>query len=186
MRLQRITAPASEPVTISEAKAHLRVDDSNSDSLITGLITAARLQAEHATGRALMAQTWDVWLDGFSGPEIEIPLPPLQSITSIKYIDGAGVQQTLAGTEYSADTSGINGRVLLGYGKSWPATRAQSNAVVIRFVAGYADAASVPQCVKQWMLLQIAHWFENREAASDGKLEPLPFVGGLLDPVRVY
>ena len=189
MRFLLITAPTAEPVTTAEAKAHLRVEDTASDTLIAALITAAREQAEHETGRALMVQTWDLLLDDFpsdSDSVIALAKPPVSAITHIKYTDAAGALQTFAATDYSLDASGLLPRVLLGYDKSWPSVRAQQNAVQIRIVCGYANAAAVPGAIKQWMLLNIGHWFENLESAADGKREPMPFINGLLDPYRMY
>lgn len=188
MRLLLNAAPSVEPVTTAEAKTHLRVEDTDSDTLIGALITAAREQAEHETGRALMAQTWDMLLDDFpSDSAIALVKPPVSAITHIKYYDAAGVLQTFAATDYSLDASGLLQRALLGYDKSWPSVRAQQNAVQIRIVCGYANAATVPGAIKQWMLLNIGHWFENRESVNIGNITSrLPFVDGLLDPYRVY
>lgn len=186
MALKLITAPSAEPVTLTEAKAHCRVDDSNSDTLLTALIVAAREMAEHETGRCLLPQTWELALDAFPAAEIDLVKTPVVSITSVKYLDGSAVEQTIGSGNYALDSYGIQHWLVPAYGYTWPSTLDAANAVKVRFVAGYADAASVPQAIKQWMLLQIAHWFDNRAAAADAKREPLPFVGGLLDPYRVY
>lgn len=162
-----ITPPSAEPVSLSEAKAHLRETATDQDSLIMSLISAARGWAEDFTQRALITQTWDYKLDAFAD-EMEIPLPPLQSVTSIKYLDTAGAEQTLANTEYTVDTAAERGLVRLGYGKSWPATRAQANAVTIRFVAGYGAAATVPGTIKAACLLLLGELYARREHAIAG------------------
>lgn len=141
MALVAITPPRAEPVSLVEAKAHLNVDISADDTLITGLIAAARAAAENIAGRAMVLQTWDLVLDGFpSGATcpIEIPLPPLRSVTSISYIDVDGVTQTWAAADYTVDTSGFKGRILPAYSEVWPTTRDVINSVTVRFVAGYA------------------------------------------------
>ena len=160
-----VSAPAEEPVTVTEAKAHLRVDDTNSDTLITSLIVAAREYAETFTRRALITQTWDWIADGFPGT-IVLPLPRLVSVTSITYIDSDGNSQTLAASTYTVDTDSEPGRIVPAFGKSWPVTRAVFNAVTVRFVAGYGAAAAVPQTIKQAMLLLIGHWYDHREAVA--------------------
>ena len=167
MPLQLVTAPTSEPVTLTEAKSHLRVTATDEDTLITSLIVAARQWAENFTGRALITQTWDYFLDVFADP-IEIPLPPLVSIDSIKYVDNDGVTQTLAATEYTVDTAAERGLVRLAYGKSWPGTRTQANAVTVRFTAGYGAAAAVPGPVKSACLLMLGELYARRETALVG------------------
>ncbi len=164
-----VTPPAAEPVTLSEAKAHLRVTATDDDSSITAQIAAARVWAEDFTQRALITQTWDLKLDAFAD-EMEIPLPPLQSVTSVKYLDADGAEQTLAATEYTVDTAAERGLVRLAYGKAWPATRAQANAVTIRFVAGYAGAAAVPGTIKAACLLVIGELYARREDSIVGTI----------------
>ncbi len=146
MTLILVTAPTTEPVTLSDAKSHLRVTDADEDSLITTLISAARDIAESFTNRSLITQTWDLKLDEF-GEEIRIPSPPLVSITSVKYYDLDEVEQTLATTEYSVLNAGAatkTGRIVPAYTKSWPSVRGMPNDITVRFVAGYGAASSVP------------------------------------------
>ena len=175
------TQPSTEPISLTEAKLHLRVDVSDDDTLITALIKAARMAAEQETRRALITQTIDAYFDAFDD---EILLPPISAITAITYVDTAGATQTLASDQYAADIYSEPARVIPAYGAAWPATREQQNAVKLRCTAGWANAAAVPETIKAWMLLQIGHWYANREAAA-GKLEPLPFTDSLLDPYRV-
>lgn len=186
MALKVITPPAAEPLTLAEAKAHLRVDGIDEDSYITALIVAARQGAESVTGRALMTQTLELAMDAF--PDlISIPRPPLASITSITYVDEDGVTQTLAPSAYAVNSHAQPAAIAPVYGTAWPATRAQANAVLVRYVAGYATAADVPQEIKQWMLLRIGMLFENRESVAAGvQFSALPFVDSLLDPYRVW
>lgn len=185
MPLKLITAPATEPVTLAEAKLHLRVDGVTEDTLITALISAARQDAEHRLGRALITQTWELTLDAFTDT-IELPRPVLASVTSIKYIDTTGAEITLSSGAYTVDTDSEPGRVYPVYGTSWPDTRDQLNAVRIRYVAG---AASVDTAIKQWMLLRIAALYENRESVVSGQAiqaAPRDFADGLLDRYKVY
>lgn len=138
------------------------------DPQLRAWILAAREDVERRTKRALITQTWDLFLDAFPcGDVLELPLPPLQAVVAITYVDGSGVTQTLATSVYQVDTSTPLGRVILNYGQAWPLTYAQRNAVTVRFRAGYGDAASaVPEKAKAAMKLLIADLALNREATS--------------------
>lgn len=184
------TAPTSEPVTTAEAKAHLRITTSDDDTYIGTLIAVARKHVETITGRALINQTWDYFLDNFPpGDKIVIPLPRLSSVTSVKYTDKDNVQTTLAASKYIVDTNNEPGQIVLAYGESWPTfTQKPINAVEIRFVAGYGSgAANVPEGIKQAMLLLIAHWYENREPVNIGNIvtEIPETINALLWPYRI-
>jgi len=145
---------------------------SSETTLINGYIKAAREFCENFQNRAFVNQTWELWLDGFpSEAEIEIPLPPLVSVTSVKYYDTGNTEATFDSANYFVDTKSEPGRVCLGYGKSWPSTTLRShNGVCVTFVAGYgATAANVPQKVKQSMLLLIGDYYSAREAGIASK-----------------
>lgn len=181
MGLILTAAPSGEPVTRAEAKEHCRVDGTDDDALIDALIVAARRLAETLTGRALVTQSWKLLLDAFPVEAIKIPLPPLQSIGSIKYLDADGNQQTFASNQYIAFTTGQHGIVAPVYGVSWPATRDQREAVEVTFTAGYGNAAAVPQEAKQWMLLAIGGWYSQRESLAVGSLAPETLPRGMWD-----
>ena len=183
MRLELVTAPATEPVSLTDAKLHLRVEGSEEESAISLAITRARTEAEDRLGRALITQTWTLYLDSFpASGEIVFPLPPLQSITSVKYVDTDGVLQTLATTEYVVDTSGEKGRLYLDWEKSWPSIRLQPNAVQVEFVAGYGVASAVPAPFRAWILTRIGDHYAHREGTVTGTIAtPLSFVDELLD-----
>lgn len=187
MALTLVTAPTVEPLTIAEAKAHLRVTSTDEDALITALIVAAREHAERFTRRALITQTWDLTLDSFPA-EIVVPFPKLQSVTSITYVDSNGASQTLLTTEYTVDTKSEPGRVVEAYDKAWPSTRDVINAVTVRFVAGYGLAAAVPSSIKQGMLMHIGHMYANRESVNIGNISSeIPMTTEYLYmPHRVY
>lgn len=188
MALIRIAAPASEPLTLAEAKLHCRVDGNDDDARIAGFIIAARQQAEHETGRALVTQTWELVHDKF--PEaFVLRKAPIQSVESVKYLDGAtGTQQTLAPADYLLDKDSEPGYVVPAYGKAWPATWPVPNAVRVRYICGYGDAAAVPQAIKQWMLLGIGTLYDQGETFVTGQIGSIPdrFWAGLLDPYRLY
>lgn len=192
MYLAPVTAAAELPVTRAEAKAHLRVDGTDEDSLIDALIAAATSHLEGRNGvlgRALVTQTWDYRVDGFPGAGsgwIELPLPPLQSVTSVKYLDETNTEQTLDAARYVVETGHVHGYVRPAYGLTWPGTLDEANAVRIRFVAGFGAATAVPQPLKHAILLLVGHWFVNREAVGAAGA-PMPIaVDALCQPFRIY
>lgn len=169
MALTLVTAPAVEPVSLAEAKLHLRVDISDDDNLITAVIQAAREAVEGISRRALIAQTWNLILDEFPDTdEIVIPLPPLQSVSSLIYKDQDGNESTFSSDDYIVNTDSEPGKVVLGYGKSWPSTTLYPTAaIIVQFKAGFGDASTdVPEKYRQAMLLLTGHWYENREAIA--------------------
>src|SRR4051812_14255213 len=117
-----VTAPNTEPVTLAEAKTHLRVTAADDDTYITALIKGARQHCEVVLNRALLQQDWDLFFDCFPDV-IRVPMPPLQSITSVKYIDLSGTLQTLDPTGYAVDKNFEPGRIKPAYGTSWPSIR---------------------------------------------------------------
>lgn len=188
--LTQLSPPAAEPLTLADAKLHLRVDAdiTEDDGLIAALIVTARQQAEHRTGRALVTQQWRLGLDRFADDSLELPLPKLQSVQSVTYLDADGVRQTLAGAEYDVVTDELVGRLLPAFGKTWPDCRIRPGSVQVSYTCGYGAASDVPQSIKAWMLLAIGAWYENREAMTAGQpVAELPrsFWDGLLDPFYV-
>lgn len=178
-----VTPPASEPVTLAEAKARLRVDTSDEDADITLLIAEAREAAEAECGCQFMAATWALYLDSFPGyaaypcipgttpvptggvfdAAIRLPRPPCQSVISVKYYDAAGVQQTLSGATYFVAVAGFPARLVPVPGQWWPPTQwGRPEAVEIRFVAGYPTAADVPAVARAAILEIVAHRWANR------------------------
>jgi uncharacterized phiE125 gp8 family phage protein len=186
MALKLITSPDGEPITVAEAKQHLRVDGADEDTYIATLIVAARQRAELETGRWLLPQVWELGLKGFP-VEIRLHGAPLIELASISYVDQAGVLQTMAGDEYQLDDYSEPPRIVPAWGTRWPVVRCQPNAVLVRAQFGYADAAAVPAAIKQWMLLTIAGMYENREdVAAGAQFSALPFADRLLDPYRLW
>lgn len=167
MALILVTGPTAEPVTLAEAKLHLRVDIDDDDDLIEALVAAAREYVERLCRPqvALISQTWKLVLDATPGDTITLRPYPLQSVSSIKTISDAGVEATYSSSGYQVDTSSEPGRVRLKSGYSWPSTTLQAlNGFQVTFVAGFGDDPSdVPQQIRQAVLLLIGHWYENRE-----------------------
>lgn len=170
-----VTAPASEPVTLAEAKLQCRVTSTDEDDLLTSLIQVARELVEIHTERALITQTRRIWLDRFPmecGQFLEIPFRPIASISSVMYRDTAGDWQTWSTDDYVTDLVSAPARIQPVYGGMYPVTQWQMNSVKVQFVCG-AASGSVPAAAKHAMKLLIGHWYENREAI--GK------VGGEID-----
>lgn len=180
-----VTAPTSEPVTLTEAKLHLKVDDTADDNLITMLITAARQSCENYTWAKFFTGTYELTLDEF--PDIiEIPLAPVASITSITYYNTANVSTVLSASSYLTALNGSPARV--SPVTEWPEIYDRPGCVVVRFQAGYSSTAAIPAAIKQAILLLIGHYYENREGVVIGKTATeIPMtIKWLLDPYRNY
>jgi uncharacterized phiE125 gp8 family phage protein len=157
--------------------------NSTEDVELVRAIKSAREEAERRTARAMVTQTWRLSLDHFpASGEIVFPRPPLQSVTSVTYVDEDGAEQTLDSGEYVVDTSGERGRLYLDYEKSWPSVRIQPNAVQVTFVAGYGAAADVPAPFRSWMLLRMGDLYAHREGHATGTIvSRVQFVDSLVD-----
>lgn len=172
---------------LPEVAAWTGVTNSDDDQLIKSLIKGAREYVEIRCKRALMPQTWMLRFDCFSSHEIRIPRPPLTSITSVKYYDTADVLTTLSASLYQVDTDSEPGRLVPVLGQSWPSTYARLNAVEIEYIAGYADANSVPDTLKEVILMKVDHKYEHRGAITELRLaEPPITVDDMLFPYVVF
>lgn len=168
-----ITAPTVEPVTLTEAKVHVRVDHDADDAYIATLITAAREHCETIAWRAFITQTLELSLAGWPCDNIiRLPRPPLASVTSITYYAEDNSSATMSSGDYIAITDVEPGLITLAKNKTWPtATLRTVLPIRVRYVAGYgATGVSVPARYKQAMLLLLGHWYENREAANVGNI----------------
>jgi uncharacterized phiE125 gp8 family phage protein len=159
--------PAVEPLTLTEAKAHLRVDGTDDDATVAAYLSAARVRFERESGRQLITASYTLRLDRFPVGlgAIRLPHPPLQSVAEIRYTDADGDAHTLAeSTDYIVDTDREPGEIRLAYNKVWPSTRLQPNAVEVDFVAGYGDAETdVDELIRSAIRLMLGQFFETRE-----------------------
>jgi uncharacterized phiE125 gp8 family phage protein len=187
MQLSLKTPPATSPVSVAEAKAHLRVEHSLDDAYIEACINAALERIDGRNGwlrRALINRTYELFLPWFPVARcIALPLPPLQSVTSIKYQDDNDVEQTFSASRYQVIKNEDEGYIYLKTGESWPGnTFERPDAVKIEFVAGYgATAADVPQNIRQAILIEVgALYTERGDVASE--TEPQIVTRRLLAP----
>jgi uncharacterized phiE125 gp8 family phage protein len=188
-------APAEEPVTLAEAKAHLRVDHDDEDALISSLITAARQHMDGRAGvlgRAIIDQTHTLTFhydDMPTGSErVWLPVNTASSLTSVAYYDGSNSLVTLTSTVL--DTYDFVASEWWAYVQPkgdliWPDVYDRADAMTITYVAGFGGADDVPQPIKQAMLLLIGHLYENREAAAATTIAEVPMgVRYLINPYR--
>lgn len=195
MAYKIITSATTEPVSLAEARAHLRIEPFGSpeahpdDAYVSALISVAREWCEQYTGRALASQTIEMALDDFPEDAIELPLTPVTSITSVKYIDEEGIEQTLSSTYYGLDDYSKPNWLLLKSGFNWPDTNGGANNIKIRMVVGNTSA-NIPKPIYAAMLLIIGNLYENRTEDQIGTsrttFNSLPLgVFNLLQPYRL-
>ena len=147
-------------MTTANAKLFLRVDHSSDDTLIASLVKAASETGESLSRLAFITQTLEMTIDEW--PEdslLELWRPPLQSVTSVKYLNESAVESTW--TDYTVDIKNRPGKIIF---HSFPsAALLESGAITVRYVAGYgSDDASVPEQIKQTVLQLVAYWYEGR------------------------
>lgn len=190
--LRVATPPAVEPVTVSEAKAHLRVDTSDDDTYIGTLITAAREWVESYLDRALITQQL-VMTREVLDDELYLPRPPMAvtgtaTAVSITYTAPTGDTATLSTATYRVSRYETPGEITPVYGTSWPANIEDENAVTVTWWAGYGlTGSSVPAVIRHAMLMLVGHWYESRQAAVATGAVPqdVPYgVKSLLDSSR--
>lgn len=180
MNLTVVSGPALEPVTLAEVKAQLRISMDDEDDLISGYITAAREHVEMFLRRSLINRTYRLRLTDFPRDKtfIELPKPPLVSVSHVKYYDDVNNVLTTfaAANNYSVFGDSILGRVQLLDEVDWPEVYEREDAVQIEFVAGYgAAAANVPQSIRLAVRMLVSHWYENRVPVNIGNIvNPLP------------
>lgn len=194
MKLEVVTPPTEEPVTLDEAKLHLRVDGSDEDALITSQIKAARLWCEEKSDRSFVDQKLRLTLDAFpiygcrftdeapagysligapfsfAGPELAFPLPrpKVTSIVSVSYVDVDGDVQTMDPSGYTADLVSEPAWLRPAYRTIWPATLPVINSVKVEYQSGYGSAAAVDERAKVAIKFLVGHWYANREAVITG------------------
>ena len=179
-----ITPRTLQPITLSAARTHLRVDAFDEDDLISVLIAAATDDAETLMQRSVMPTTKQLTLDRFDG---DITLPPVTSIVSIQYLASDGALMTLDPAAYVlAASSGYGARVAPAFGTLWPATRATPEAVRVQFIGGWPSAAAVPAAITAWIKMRVGSLYATREGWSTDKINANEFIDRMLDGYKVY
>lgn len=173
MALTLVTDVTSEPVSLDDQKAHLRMDGDDDDAYIASCITAARQWVEGQTKRAIMPQTWDYSIDyhwpfKYGTNRIELPLNPVAAQTSpstvsITYVDSDGATQTLAQTQYTLVGRTHGSYIVPAYNVTWPTIRHVPDAITVRFQAG---SSTVPQELHRAIMVLAGHYYENRETTE--------------------
>lgn len=196
--LSRTDGPDAEPIVLADAKSHLCVTDTASNTLITALIVAAREYVENATHRQLITATWLFCMDRYPTGDgrFELPRPPLSAVNSISWTDTDGNTQDLddgsgegAVCDWAVTTAREPAIVMPKYGTSWPGQPSlMPECVQVEFESGYgASGDDVPAALRQAMLLMIGHWFVNRESTIGGSLIEIPLgAKRLIEPYRVH
>lgn len=189
-QLDRTVEPGTV-VPVTDLMDQVRVTSSDELSGIEAKGRSAEEAMENELSAALLTQTLVLKLDCFPSWEIKLPRPPLQSVTSVQYVDSNGTTQTLAATEYTVDAPPANSRwrsvpsrIHLAYGKSWPTTRDVPNAVIVTYVAGATKPEDVPELVREGIRLTFADLYENRERSAVEAVKQLDFYERLLANFR--
>lgn len=183
-----LTGPALEPVSLNDAKAHLRVDHDDDDALLTAAIVSARVHVEAATRRVLIEQTWRIHLDRWPRTRIlRLAVAPLISVDVVRIRDAEGGSSTVDAGEYEVDTAAVPGRLVLAASAPAPVGRVV-NAIEIDVTAGYGPSSlDVPSPLRHAVMMLVAHWYEHRGAVGHdlaGETLPLGFAA-LVAPYRI-
>lgn len=210
--LSRVAGEAvDEPVSLDDAKKHLRVDGNDDDDLIGTMITSARTSCEERMQRSIVPQSWVLTQSSFGHPWIEqhsglqhalisnpgwyrahshrfpdsviLPHPPIRTVESVQYLDVNRSRVTLDPSAYRLAVIGETLAMLRPVGQAWPQTAREPDAVIVTYSAGWAEVAQIPAPIISWIKLRIGALYENREEFSAG--EPIPqlgFADCLLDP----
>jgi uncharacterized phiE125 gp8 family phage protein len=181
------TPPVIEPIGLDEVKAHSRIDLDNDDLLIQDKIIAVRTMYEIILNLAIITQTWTMYLECLPMDCIEIFRIPVQSITSVKYIDAAGATQTLASNLYYTDLNARPPRLVRTQSASWPYVQPRPSAVAVEFVAGFGDKReNVPADLRTYLLYKIGDFYENRETYSELKFQKFDYVDSIKENYRLF
>jgi uncharacterized phiE125 gp8 family phage protein len=189
-------------LTVADLKSQSLIDTGDDDAYLAGLCAAvqAAFEGPNGCGIAFIQQQWKMTLDywppvavaPFASMEdmIRLPLWPVMSVDSLNYIDTGGNQQTLDPSNYITDLGSNPARIARAFGRVWPPTLFQLGSVQVIFTAGFGvDATTVPQDLKQGMMMLAGHYYENREAVTDGRVNQpfeVPFgVQAIMDRYRV-
>lgn len=185
MTHQLITPNNVLELSLVDAKAQLGIDGADLDATVTSWIKGVVAYAEHQTGRVILNQTWRTTLDAF--PDVvSLPFAPCSAITSIKYLDTSGIEQTLSALDYELSTENQKSVIVPAYGKTWPATYNKINSVKIDAVFGYGSLITdVPSDYKLFILAKLREQFDAATRLERDTVQA-SFIDHLLDGKKVY
>lgn len=175
--LVQVTGPAVTPISLAEAKAQMRVENSDDDAIIQRLIASAVafVDAQGALGKAMITQTWGQWLSPNPGT-VYLSLGPVQSVSAIKYYDVDGALQTATLADFNVFGTPNRISVSPKSGKAWPVTQTRDDAIKIEYIIGYGSSStSVPETVRHALMMLVAHWYDMRETATEKQMYDLPY-----------
>ena len=188
--IQIITPNTTLPVTLAEAKLHLKLDsDTTDDSLVTNLIYVAQEIVEDYCRIRLLTTVEELYLDRFPNSyDIWLNKWPISAITYLKYIDANGTTQTLSSSAYVADTNSKPGKISLNYMQYWPIAQIVDNSVWIRYSVGFGTStSSIPYVFKQSILMIVGHMYQNREEiVTNTHIEHIPWGAKYLMDMNRY
>jgi len=189
------TPPPEEPVSLSEIKDHLRIEHSDHDTILEGLIQASREYVEQVTARAIVEQTRVAYFKDWPVNYFEVSGSPLESVTEVRYTNTSGTTNTFSSDNYSVVTATEPGRLVLGYSKTWPSGTLlyESYPIEIEFVAGYkADdtvsptdyRANVPEAIQNAICLDVELRYDRPPESYQERIKNV--IETLLAPYRVW
>jgi hypothetical protein len=203
--LQVTTQPVQEPISLQEAKEYLRVDDSTDERIVRPFIETARRIAEEHLGRTLMTTTYTFYVDGYDELAdplwegvrtgaflnyyknfINLPMCPIQSVTSVSTFDDSDNETTMAASRYYVDNVREPSRIVLRQGETFPTALRVANAIKVVFVAGYANSYAVPEPVRMGMLQHIAFLYEHRGDMYEAASPMPPMIKSMYAPYVVH
>lgn len=197
---------SDEPISADNVREYAHIDDGVETTVINNMIKSSRMYVENYTGRSLLNRTLKLSIDYVDevdqplwegtriGPDmairrryIQLPRPPVVSVTHVKTFDDADTETTLASSKYYVDNQREPARVVLRNGETWPTALRVANAIEVTYVSGYgASRSNVPEAIIQGLFSHIAFMYENRGDAYGKPQNPLPHsIKYLLDPYKV-
>lgn len=184
MEFKVTTAPTIEPFTVDEIKTFGRIDGDDEDDLIEGFITGVRELVEKYLGRALLEQTIVASMDFWPGAVVQLPRPPLISITEVRTVDEDGMETTYSSDYYYANTKSLPGECVINFDATEPdnTSNRQRGGYEIEFKAGYGtEATDVPFALRNALMLWVMEVYENRQMTA----EPPKVIKPMLDLYKI-
>lgn len=161
------TAPTLYPVSVDEAADQLGFDANEFDALLQGFIVTATTFVEGYLNRALINRTYTGYLDCLDSAAVDLPMPPLVSVSYVKTYDDADAATTLSASTYYVAAHVWRSAIILRQGASWPTVTRVADGVEIRWVAGYgSNPSDVPEPIRQAILICVAALEANRGDAG--------------------